>query len=37
MQLETGLREAGRPVDVQHVIELLDRSYAAGEREGESA
>ena len=31
MQLETGLRRAGRAVAVQHVIELLDRSYAAGD------
>ena len=31
MQIETGLRRAGRAVAVQHVIELLDRSYTAGD------
>ena len=31
LQLEAGLRRAGQPVTVQHVIELLDRSYTAGD------
>ena len=30
MQIETGLRRARRPGEVLHLIELLDRSYAAG-------
>jgi glycolate oxidase iron-sulfur subunit len=29
LQLVNGLREAGAPVEVRHVVELLDRSYAA--------
>ncbi len=33
MQIETGLRRAGRPGEVLHLIELLDRSYAAGAEE----
>ncbi len=32
MQIERGVREAGMAVRVQHVIELLDASYAAGGR-----
>ena len=36
IQLETGLRRAGREVAAQHVIELLDRSYGAGDRDGSS-
>ncbi|MXZ62869.1 MAG: (Fe-S)-binding protein [Chloroflexi bacterium] len=33
MQIETGLRRARRRGEVLHVIELLDRSYAAGFKE----
>ena len=32
MQLEGGVRRAGMPARVQHVIELLDESYTAGKR-----
>ena len=32
MQIELGVRQAGLPVRVQHVIELLDASYQAGAR-----
>ena len=30
LQIESGLRGSGSPATTQHVIELLDRSYAAG-------
>ena len=30
LQIEQGLREAGSPVKVLHVVELLDRAYGAG-------
>ncbi|MGZ3528997.1 MAG: (Fe-S)-binding protein [Vulcanimicrobiaceae bacterium] len=29
LQMQTGLREAGSEMDVKHVVELLDESYAA--------
>jgi glycolate oxidase iron-sulfur subunit len=32
MQIEGGVRRAGMPARVQHVIELLDESYRAGKR-----
>ena len=32
MQIELGVRQAGMDVRVQHVIELLDASYQAGDR-----
>jgi glycolate oxidase iron-sulfur subunit len=32
LQLAAGLRAAGRPTAVRHVVELLDQAYRAGER-----
>jgi glycolate oxidase iron-sulfur subunit len=32
LQLAAGLRARGRPVEVLHVVEVLDRAYAAAER-----
>ena len=34
LQLAAGLRARGRPVEVLHVVEVLDRAYAAAERTG---
>jgi glycolate oxidase iron-sulfur subunit len=34
LQLAAGLRRAPRPVEVLHVVEVLDRAYAAAERAG---
>jgi glycolate oxidase iron-sulfur subunit len=30
LQIANGLRAAGRPIEVLHVVQLLDRAYAAG-------
>jgi glycolate oxidase iron-sulfur subunit len=32
LQLAAGLRARGRPVEVLHIVEVLDRAYAAAER-----
>jgi len=31
MQIASGARERGLPLDVCHVVDLLDRSYRIGE------
>jgi glycolate oxidase iron-sulfur subunit len=37
LQLQVGAREAGRGLEVLHVVELLERAYAAGDAAGRAA
>jgi glycolate oxidase iron-sulfur subunit len=30
LQLDSGLRQAGLPIEVKHVVELLDEAYGGG-------
>ena len=34
LQIANGLRAAGRPIEVLHVVQLLDRAYESGSAPG---
>jgi len=37
LQIANGLRAGGRPIEVLHVVQLLDRAYAAAQESGSNA